>query len=138
MNIEKIFTQACFVIGYPGEKKTDLKKTRKMIFDLTKRGIDEIAVFIITPIPGSKIYEEFKGFTSLSSLTFTPIWRKDYSKLSRERLIMYSIFLSTKIFFHPIKIFKQTINFIKRRFDTKMEMVPYKVLKLNSFENGKK
>ena len=138
MNIEKIFTQACFVIGYPGEKKTDLKKTRKMIFDLTKRGIDEIAVFIITPIPGSKIYEEFKGFSSLSGLTFTPIWRKDYRKLSRERLIMYSIFLCTKIFFHPIKIFKQTINFIKRRFDTKMEMVPYKVLKLNSFENGKK
>ena len=66
-------------------KKTDLKKTRKMIFDLTKRGIDEIAVFIITPIPGSKIYEEFKGFSSLSGLTFTPIWRKDYRKLSRER-----------------------------------------------------
>ena len=33
-----------------------------MIFNLTIKGIDEIAVFIITPVPGSKIYEKFKGF----------------------------------------------------------------------------
>ena len=138
MNKEKIFTQACFVIGYPGENKSDLIKTRKMIFDLTKRGIDEIAVFIITPIPGSAIYEKFKGFSSLSDLTFTPTWRKDYKKLYKERLVMYLIFLSTKFVFHPIKMFKQSINFFRKKFDTKMEMVPYKVLKLKSFENAKK
>ena len=60
MNYEKIFTQACFVIGYPNEKKKDLLKTRKMIYDLTKRGIDEVAIFIITPIPGSKIFDNFR------------------------------------------------------------------------------
>ena len=138
MNKEKIFTQACFVIGYPGENKSDLIKTRKMIFDLTKRGIDEIAVFIITPIPGSSIYKKFGGFNSLSDLTFTPTWRKDYKKLYMERLLMYSIFLSTKFIFHPVKMFRQAINFFRKKFDTKMEMVPYKVLKLKSFENAKK
>ena len=138
MNKEKIFTQACFVIGYPGEEKDDLNKTKKMIFDLTKRGIDEIAIFIITPIPGSQIYDKFKGYSSLSNLTFTPIWRKDYQKLYKERLVMYFIFLVTKIFFHPIKILKQIINFFRKKFDTKMEMVPYKVLRLKSFENAQK
>ena len=138
MNKEKIFTQACFVIGYPEEKKSDLIKTRKMIFDLSKRGIDEIAVFIITPIPGSNIYEQFKGFGSLSNLTFTPTWRRDYKQLYKERLIMYLIFLSTKLIFHPLKMLRQVINFFRKRFDTKMEMVPYKVLKLRSFENAKK
>ena len=138
MNKEKIFTQACFVIGYPGEKKIDLIKTRKMIFDLSKRGIDEIAVFIITPIPGSNIYEQFKGFSSLSNLTFTPTWRSDYKQLYKERLIMYLIFLSTKFIFHPLKMLRQVINFFRKKFDTKMEMVPYKVLKLKSFENAKK
>ena len=138
MNKEKIFTQACFVIGYPGEKKIDLIKTRKMIFDLSKRGIDEIAVFIITPIPGSNIYEQFKGFSSLSNLTFTPTWRNDYKQLYKERLIMYLIFLSTKFIFHPLKMLRQVINFFRKKFDTKMEMVPYKVLKLKSFENAKK
>ena len=58
MKKNKIFSQAYFVIGYPGEKN-DLTKTKKMIFNLTKIGIDEIAIFIITPIPGSKIYENF-------------------------------------------------------------------------------
>ena len=138
MNEKKIFTQACFIIGYPDESKDDLIKTRKMIFDLTKRGIDEIAIFIITPIPGSNIYDKFKDFGSLSNLTFTPSWRKDYKKLYKERLIMYLIFLCTKFLFHPIKMFKQTINFFRKKFDTKMEMVPYKVLKLKSFENAKK
>ena len=138
MNINKIFSQACFIVGYPGETIDDLKKTRKMIFDLTKRGIDEIAVFIVTPIPGSKIYEKFDGFNTLSNLTFTPTWRKDYKMLSKERLIMYSIFLFTKIIFHPIKIIRQILNFFSKKFDTKMEMVPYKVLKLRSFEKAKK
>ena len=138
MNKQNIFTQACFIIGYPGEKKTDLIQTRKMIFDLTKRGIDEIAVFIITPIPGSSIYDNFKDFGSLSNLTFTPTWRKDYKKLRKERLIMYLIFLFTKFVFHPLKIFRQTVNFFRKEFDTKMEMVPYKVLRLKSFENAKK
>ena len=138
MNKNKIFSQACFIIGYPGETAIDLKKTKRMIFDLTKRGIDEIAVFIVTPIPGSKIYDKFKGFNTLSNLTFTPTWRKDYKKLSKERLIMYLIFLTTKIIFHPIKIFRQILNFFSKKFDTKMEMVPYKVLKLRSFENAKK
>ena len=138
MNMENIFTQACFIIGYPGEKKTDLRKTRKMIFDLTKRGIDEIAVFIITPIPGSNIYENFKGFGTLSDLTFTPTWREDYKKLYKERLIMYFIFLSTKLIFHPLKMFRQTLNFFRKKFDTKMEMVPFKVLRIKSFENAKK
>ena len=132
MKKNKIFSQACFVIGYPGEKKTDLNKTKKMIFKLSKIGIDEIAVFIITPIPGSKIYESFEGFSTLSNLTFSPIWRKDYKRLNRERLVMYSIFLMTKLIFHPIKILKQTINFFNRNFNTKMEMVPYKVLRLKS------
>ena len=138
MNQEKIFTQACFIIGYPGETDDDLKKTKKMVFDLTKKGIDEIAVFIITPIPGSSIYDNFEGFESLQNLTFTPTWRKDYKKLARERLVIYSIFLLTKFFFHPLKIFRQIFNFFNKKFDTKMEMVPYKFLRISKFQNASK
>ena len=138
MKKNKIFSQACFVIGYPGEKKIDLKKTKNMIFNLTKIGIDEIAIFIITPVPGSKIYENFEGFETLSNLTFSPIWRTDYKSLNRIRLHMYSIFLITKFIFHPLRVFKQALNFFNKSFNTKMEMVPYKVLKLKSFENNAK
>ena len=109
-----------------------------VIFNLTKIGIDEIAIFIITPVPGSKIYENFEGFETLSNLTFSPIWRNDYKSLNRIRLQMYSIFLITKFIFHPIRVFKQALNFFNKSFNTKMEMVPYKVLKLKSFENNAK
>ena len=137
MNKYKIFTQACFVIGFPGETNEDIKKTRKMIFDLTIRGIDEIAIFIITPIPGSKIYNKFNR-QKLSELTFTPKWRNDYKKLIKQRMLLYFIFLITKLFFHPIKILKQIINFFRFNFQTKMEMVPYKFIKLSYFAYVKK
>ena len=51
---------------------------------------------------------------------------------------MYSIFLITKFIFHPLRVFKQALNFFNKSFNTKMEMVPYKVLKLKSFENNAK
>ena len=89
-------------------------------------------------MPGSKIYENFEGFETLSNLTFSPIWRTDYKSLNRIRLHMYSIFLITKFIFHPLRVFKQALNFFNKSFNTKMEMVPYKVLKLKSFENNAK
>ena len=134
MNEVKIFGQACFILGFPGETNQDIKKTRKMVFDLTRKGIDEIAVFIITPIPGSRIFDKFTKLENLSNLTFTPTWRDDYKLLNRERLLLYVIFLTTKLIFHPIKIFKQALNFFSKNFQTKMEMVPYKFLKITKFQ----
>ena len=138
MNEVRIFGQACFILGFPGETNQDIKKTRKMIFDLTRKGIDEIAVFIITPIPGSRIFDKFNKLENLSNLTFTPTWRDDYKFLNRERLLLYIIFLTTKLIFHPIKIFKQALNFFSKNFQTKMEMVPYKFLKITKFQYASK
>lgn len=129
MNKYKIKSQACFVLGFPGETEKDQHLTLKMIKDITKKGIDEIALFIISPVPGSNIFNEIDGYKQLSDLNFTPTWRKDYKKLSKLRLKLYSVFLIYKIFYHPIKIVKQAINFIFMNFETKMEMVPFKALK---------
>ena len=131
MNENKIFSQACFVLGYPGENKDDLKLTKNMILNLTKNGIDEIAIFIITPIPGSEIFDTIGGYNNLSELNFSPNWRRDYSFLFKKRLEFYSLFLLFKLFYYPLKIFKQIFNFLTCRFQTKMEMVPYKYLKLS-------
>lgn len=138
MNKVKIFGQACFILGFPGETRGDIKKTRKMVYDLSRKGIDEIAVFIITPIPGSRIFNQFSKLNNLSNLTFTPTWRDDYKSLNKERLLLYLIFLSTKLVFHPIKILKQIINFFRKNFQTKMEMVPYKFLKISKFQYASK
>jgi radical SAM superfamily enzyme YgiQ (UPF0313 family) len=126
--------QVCFVLGFPGENKEDLKITWDLVHSLARKGIDEIALFIITPVPGSEIYETFKGFQSLSELNFSPAWRDDYSRLSRFRLDLYRHFLFWKLLYHPLKFFRQPLNFLLRRFETKMEMVPYRALVYKWYE----
>ena len=128
MNEVGIFAQACFVLGFPGEEDEDRKLTRKMVFDLAKAGVSEIALFIITPVPGSDILEEFSGYTDYSQLNFSPTWRQDYNELNKFRVKLYAEFLWWKLRFHPLSIMKQPFNFLFRKFNTKMEMAPYRVL----------
>jgi hypothetical protein len=104
--------------------------TWELVHELTRKGVDEVALFIITPVPGSSIYQEFEGFESLSELNFSPAWRADYAKLRLFRLRLYAWFLLWKFFYHPLKIFRQGINFVLRRFETKMEMAPYRAMAL--------
>lgn len=123
-----IKTQACFVIGFPGEEDSDRLLTYKLVIDLAKRGLDEIAVFIVSPVPGSDIYGSLTGYTNLSQLNFTPTWRDDYSTLVKFRLKLYLTFVGLKIIYHPVKILIQCKNFLLKNFETKMEMVPFKFL----------
>lgn len=128
MNEVGIHSQACFVLGFPGENSDDREMTLKMVHDLTKVGIDEIAIFIITPVPGSDIYDEFDGFSDYSQLNFSPSWRNDYEELNRFRVAMYKKFMFWKMLYYPQKIVKQSYNFFIRKFETKMEMTPYRAL----------
>ena len=130
MNQVGIRSQACFILGYPGETENDLQMTWDLVRDLTRQGVDEIALFIIAPVPGSAIYEEFQGYESLSELNFSPTWRVDYHRLSRFRLRLYAHFLFWKLRYHPLKILRQPFNFLRRRFETKMEMTPYRAVVL--------
>jgi radical SAM superfamily enzyme YgiQ (UPF0313 family) len=134
MNEVGIRSQTCFVLGFPGEEDEDRQLTFEMVRDLTIKGVDEIALFIITPVPGSAIYDEFEGYNSLSDLNFTPTWRTDYQVLSKFRLDLYRHFLWWKLRYHPGKIIRQAFNFLIRRFETKMEMVPYRALVLKWWE----
>ncbi len=124
-----IRTQACFVLGFPGENYEDLEMTWNLVKKLTKVGIDEIALFIITPIPGTDIYDQFDNrYNTLSELNFSPSWRTDYNKLNNFRLRLYMSFLLWKIRYYPGKIVNQIYNFFRRSFETKMEMIPYRAL----------
>ena len=126
MNRVGIRSQACFVLGFPGETDEDRALTVGMVHDLTRNGVDEIALFIISPVPGSAIFDQFSGYQSLSELNFTPTWREDYPALAKLRLRLYAKFLWWKVRHHPLKVVRQAVNFLHRRFETKMEMVPYR------------
>jgi anaerobic magnesium-protoporphyrin IX monomethyl ester cyclase len=130
MNEVGIRCQACFVLGFPGETDDDRLQTWDLVFNLTRQGIDEIALFIITPVPGSGIYSQFSGYQSLSQLNFSPTWREDYEFLAHFRMRLYRNFLLWKMRYQTFKLLRQPFNFLFRNFETKMEMVPYRALKL--------
>ncbi|HBA82739.1 MAG TPA: radical SAM protein [Verrucomicrobia bacterium] len=135
MNKLGISSQACFVLGFPGEENGDREQTLKMVREMTREGVDEIALFIITPVPGSAIFSEFSGYGSLSELNFTPSWRKDYQKLNRFRVRLYLLFLIWKLRWHPKKLFQQPFRFLRKCFHTKMEMVPYRAMVFKRLDN---
>ncbi len=87
-------------------------------------------------MPGSAIYEQLQGYKSLSELNFSPTWREDYQRLSRFRLRLYARFLLWKLRYHPLKLLRQPVNFLRRRFETKMEMVPYRAMVLKWLGTG--
>ena len=122
----RIRTQACFVLGFPGERAEDRRLTTAYVRSLVRAGLDEIALFIMTPVPGSSIYGQVTGFDSLSELNFSPGWRRGYALLSRYRMGLYGRFLWWKCRAHPVRIVRQSWNFFRRRFETKMEMTPYR------------
>ena len=130
MNEVGIRCQACFVLGFPGETDDDRLQTWDLVFKLTRQGIDEIALFIITPVPGSGIYAQFNGYQSLSQLNFSPTWREDYEFLAHFRIRLYRKFLLWKMRYQTFKLLRQPFNFLFHNFETKMEMVLYRALKL--------
>lgn len=125
-----IKSQACFVLGYPGEEVKDLQATQSYVKSLAKAGIDEIALFIMTPIPGTKTYGQLSGYSDYSELTFSPKWRNDFVYLNSFRKQLYIKFLLWKLIYHPVKVFEQGLNLFKCSFLTKVEMNVYRAIKV--------
>ena len=123
-----IRSQACFVLGWPDENDEDRLLTRRLVRDLTRAGVDETVFFIMTPVPGSKMFGALTGYRDYQELNFSPSWRADYPELNRARKSLYASFLFWKLLFHPLALAMQPFRFLLRRFETKMEMTPYRAL----------
>ena len=130
LNKLNVKTQACFIAGTPPESDLDRKKSIEYVKKLVKNGLDEIAVFIYSPIPGSYFADQIGGFKHYSQLTRSPKWRKDYNKINLFRIKMYLTFFFYKIIYSPKKIFNELCRLISRNFSTKMEMAFFKFFKL--------
>jgi hypothetical protein len=69
-------------------------------------------------------------------LTFSPTWRHDFNEINQFRVKLYGKFLWWKLRFHPVSILKQPFNFLFRKFNTKMEMTPYRALHMGLMLKG--
>jgi len=134
-------TQACFILGYPGEQQDDLRMTRSYIRQIVRAGIDEIAVLILTPTPGSEIFEQYareNELTDITRFTFTPIWRRDYRRYALERVRCYLTFLFWRAVYHPLDLLRLPIDFLLGTFRTKSEMTLYRLLRVWVLSLGNK
>lgn len=123
-----IKVQACFVLGFPGETNDDLKMTKQYMRTLTKEGLDEIGLFIMTPLPGASSYDQFE-YQEYEDLTFSPTWRLDYPKLEKIRKELYIDFFLIKFMHHPLKMMKSLYNILTHKFEIKMEMTFYRIMR---------
>ena len=130
-----IRSQACFVVGMPGEKKMHRKESMNYMQKLAKAGVDEVACYIITPLPGSKIFKDISGYKSLSQCSHTPTRRKDFRELYTFRIKFYLSFLFFKFIFNPKQFYLVFQRLITLKFETKMEMSLYKKMKLILMRN---
>lgn len=125
-----IRSQACFVLGHPGEAAEDVRLTERYIRELVRAGLDEIALFILTPMPGTRTYGELGGYAEVSELTFAPVWRADYPALARTRDRIYRRFLFWKLRYQPLRLAAYAWELLTRRFTVKATMNIYRVWKL--------
>ncbi|MCK5025971.1 MAG: hypothetical protein KAS15_05235, partial [Nanoarchaeota archaeon] len=95
-----------------------------------------IALFMMTPIPGSRPYElsQIKP-EKISQFTFSPKWRKEYKQLNRFRIKLYLFFIVFKCIYHPLKTLKQPFYLITKNFHTKMEMTIFRVINIHIWKN---
>lgn len=124
-----IRTQACFIAGVPGEERVDQNLSVAYVKKLVDAGLDEIAVYVFTPLPGAELWNSMSGYTHYSQCTRSPIWRKDYYEIQRYRYRMYLTFFLRKLT-QPRKVLREIRSFIRGEFETKMEMSIYKQMKL--------
>ncbi len=121
--------QSCFIAGVPGEDEEDRRLSIEYVKQLIRAGVDEIAVTIFTPLPGAALSEAIKGYTHYSQLTHSPTWRADYKEIQWYRYRMYGTFFLFKLL-HPLKVIREISGLVSGRFETKMEMSLFKVMKL--------
>lgn len=113
---------AFFVLGFEDESDEDRAMTRDLVVRLTRMGVDEVSLFIWTPLPGADAFESETGWTRYEDLNWSPAWRRDYAELCAFRRKLYMRWLLTKAASHPIDLARSALNVLTGKYQLKSEM----------------
>ncbi len=115
-------TQACFVLGFPGETDSDRRETRALILELADAGLDDLSLFVMAPVPGSRVEGALGPAPNFEGLCWSPRWRSDWRELARFRRLAYLGFLSRRALHHPRRGTRSLLRALRGRYRTKSEM----------------
>ncbi len=117
----KIPCCAYFILGYPGEKTLDRLKTIAYIGKLARNGLDEIAVFMFIPIPGSEKGDEI--LSGMKSIDWDSQWLSGSGGfgVTLARFGCYVYFFLNQLAFKPQKFIKILFNILRNKQQTKTD-----------------
>jgi len=121
----------CFlVVGYPGEGAVDRSATGALVRELIRSGVDDLSVFIWSPLPGAGAFELERGYERLEQLCWTPRWRRGYARYEGARIGLYSAALSAMVRTRPLALARSVSRVIAGgSFETKAEMTLSRILR---------
>ena len=128
-----IRTQACFLVGHPEETRQDFALTKNYLTQLLKSGLDETAIFIVSPFAGSRLHAQRKVEISDDKAlkSFSPKGRSDFEEVSHRRRQLIRTFFLWKVLVRG-DLFTQGVRGILGKPQTKMENLPWRFLFIQS------
>ena len=124
----EIRTQACILVGHPNETKSDFLASNKYLSRMVKAGLDEVAVFVVAPFAGSKLFAQ-SGISLNSNealVSFSPKGRSNYATLERRRKLLIRTFFIQKLKC-GLPLWLQGLRALFGTPETKMENLPRRV-----------
>lgn len=124
-----IRTQACFLVGHPGEVQKDFFATKHYLMRLVEAGLDEVAVFVVAPFAGSLLFSQNAiSVNSTAALpSFSPKGRSNYEILEARRKALIYAFFAKKLM-KGGGLWMQGLRSIFGTPQTKMENLPRRVM----------
>lgn len=127
-------TLAYFILGLPGEKPAEVRKTISYGLELGRRGLDEVVYTNYLPLPGSHLFEQltrgarapgidYFDSVEIGDLGRSTSWNDDLSSraLARYRLLGYASFHLEKALLRPSSVARSLWNIARGRQELKSE-----------------
>ncbi len=118
-----------FVLGFEDENDEDRRCTRNLALELTRLGVDEISLFIWSPLPGADAFDSETGWMRYEDLNWTPRWRKNYRSLKGFRNRLYLAWAWTKLRCQFPGCLRSAVNILRGRYELKMEMAAGRIVR---------
>lgn len=120
----------CFlIVGYPGEGRADRQATARLVEALVRAGVDDLSVFIWSPLPGAYAFDDERGWQRPEQLCWTPRWRARYGLYEGARVGLYLRALSAMVRARPAEVVASAARAVTGRFETKGEMTVNRMLR---------
>jgi len=117
-----------FVLGFPSETGAERAATADLVERLVRLGVDDVSVFVWSPLPGAAASDLERGSERLEQLCWSPRWRAMYFRYEGARVGIYLRALGTMLRERPSALLESARRIVEGRFETKGEMTVRRML----------